>query len=193
MSGSLMERSQRTLSRVGRHPIPVPSGVKVTIEHGKVIVEGPNGSLIQSLHPEVHVTVEHDEIMVERYSARKFHQALHGLFRSLIANAITGVTEGYQKTLELVGVGYRAQQAGDGVVLNVGFSHPVEVHPMSGVTITVEGNNRIHVRGVDSQKVGEIAARIRRVRPPDAYKGKGVRYAGDVLRLKPGKAGRKVG
>jgi large subunit ribosomal protein L6 len=134
------------------------------------------------------VKVEDGQVVVERYSERKFHRSLHGLTRSMISNAITGVTDGYQKTLELMGVGYRAQQAGEGIVLNVGYSHSVEVKPMEGVTITVEGNNRVHVRGADKQKVGELASVIRRVRPPNKYKEKGIRYAGEVLHLKPGKS-----
>ena len=125
---------------------------------------------------------------MERYSSRKFHRSLHGLTRSLVANAVTGVSEGYRKTLELMGVGYRAQQSGDGIILNVGYSHPVEIAPLEGVTIVVEGNNRVHVSGMDKQKVGEVAARIRKVRPPNAYKEKGIKYAGEVLRLKPGKS-----
>jgi large subunit ribosomal protein L6 len=144
--------------------------------------------LTQNYHPEVVVKVEEGEIIVERLSERKFHHALHGLTRSLIANAVTGVTDGYTRTLELMGVGYRVQVSGDGVVLNVGYSHPVEIHPPDGVTMEVEGNNRIHVRGIDKQKVGQLAARIRKVRPPNAYKEKGIRYQGEVLRFKPGKS-----
>ena len=121
-------------------------------------------------------------------SERKFHHALHGLTRSLVANAVVGVTDGYSRTLELMGVGYRVQVAGDGVILNVGYSHPVEIHPPDGVTMEVEGNNRIHVRGIDKQKVGQLAAQVRRVRPPNAYKEKGIRYQGEVLRFKPGKS-----
>ena len=132
--------------------------------------------------------LEGDQVVVERYSPRKFHRSLHGLTRSLVANAITGVYEGYKKTLELMGVGYRVQQSGEGIVLNVGYSHTVEINPIEGVTLTVEGNNRVHVEGTDKQKVGAIASAIRRVRPPNAYKEKGIKYAGEVLRLKPGKA-----
>jgi large subunit ribosomal protein L6 len=181
-------KSERTLSRIGRKAIPIPAGVQVTVGYGEVTVEGPNGTVAQPIHHEVTVKVEDGQVVVERYSPRKFHRSLHGLTRSLVANAITGATEGYQKTLELMGVGYRAQQSGEGVVLNVGFSHPVEVQPVEGVTLTVEGNNRIHVRGTDKQKVGELAAIIRRARPPNAYKEKGIKYAGEVLHLKPGKA-----
>ena len=178
----------RTLSRIGRKTIPVPSGVSVDIGYGEVTVSGPRGTLTQTYHPDVVVRQEDNEIVVERMSERKFHHSLHGLTRSLVANAVTGVTDGYTRTLELMGVGYRVQVAGDGVVLNVGYSHPVEIHPPDGVTMEVEGNNRIHVRGIDKQKVGQVAARVRRVRPPNAYKEKGIRYQGEVLRFKPGKS-----
>ena len=190
MSGSnVTEKTQgRTLSRIGRKPIPIPSGVEVQIEHDGVIVTGPLGTLAQKYHPEVRVSVDDGMVLVERLSERKFHHALHGLTRSLISNAITGVTEGYTKTLELMGVGYRVLEAGDGIILNVGYSHPVEIQPGEGVTMEVEGNNRVHIRGIDKQKVGSLAAQVRRVRPPNAYKEKGIRYQGELLRFKPGKA-----
>jgi large subunit ribosomal protein L6 len=178
----------RTLSRIGRKVIPLPSGVNIEVGYGQVTVSGPRGTLTQGYHPDVVVKVEEGEVVVERLTERKFHHALHGLTRSLIANAVIGVTDGYTRTLELMGVGYRVQVAGDGVILNVGYSHPVEIHPPEGVTMEVEGNNRIHVRGIDKQKVGELAARVRKVRPPNAYKEKGIRYQGEVLRFKPGKA-----
>ena len=190
MSGSNgAENSQeRTLSRIGRKPIPIPSGVDVQIEFDGVTVKGPRGTLVQKYHPEVKVSVSDGQVLVERLSERKFHHALHGLTRSLISNAITGVTDGYTKTLELMGVGYRVQEAGDGIILNVGYSHPVEIHPEEGVTMEVEGNNRVHVRGIDKQKVGSLAAKVRKVRPPNAYKEKGIRYQGEIMRFKPGKA-----
>ena len=190
MSGSnVTEKTKgRTLSRIGRKPIPIPSGVEVQIEHDGVIVKGPLGTLAQKYHPEVRVSVDDGMVLVERLSERKFHHALHGLTRSLISNAITGVTEGYTKTLELMGVGYRVLEAGDGIILNVGYSHPVEIQPGEGVTMEVEGNNRVHIRGIDKQKVGSLAAQVRRVRPPNAYKEKGIRYQGELLRFKPGKA-----
>jgi len=189
MSGNASQVNQeRTLSRVGRKPILIPPGVQVDVGYAQVTVKGPNGTLVQPLHPEVTVKLEDGRVLVERFSSRKFHRSVHGLTRSLIANAITGVSEGYQKTMELMGVGYRVQQSGDGIVLNVGYSHSVEVKPIEGVTLTVEGNNRVHVRGLDKQKVGEVASTIRRVRPPNAYKEKGIKYAGEVIRLKPGKA-----
>ena len=178
----------RTLSRIGRKTIPIPDGVTIDVGYGEVTVTGPRGTLTQGYHPDVIVKVADDHVLVERYSEKKFHHALHGLTRSLIANAVTGVTDGYSRTLELMGVGYRVQTAGDGVILNVGYSHPVEIHPPDGVTMTVEGNNRIHVRGIDKQKVGQLAARVRQVRPPNAYKEKGIRYQGEILRFKPGKS-----
>ena len=191
MSGSTAVKGrvqERTLSRIGRKPIQVPEGVEVEVKYGGVTVKGPRGTLTQNYHPEVNVKIDGGVVVVERFSERKFHHALHGLTRSLIANAITGVTEGYTKTLELMGVGYRVQQAGNGIILLVGYSHPVEVHPPEGVTMEVEGNNRVHVRGIDKQKVGSLAAQVRKVRPPNAYKEKGIRYQGEVLRFKPGKA-----
>ena len=191
MSGNTLEREAtegRTLSRIGRKPIPLPDGVEVEIQYGGVTVKGPRGNLTQNYHPEVIVKLEDGQIIVERVSERKFHHSLHGLTRSLIANAIVGVTDGYTKTLELMGVGYRVQQSGEGIVLNVGYSHQVEIQPREGVTLEVEGNNRVHVRGIDKQKVGELAAQIRKVRPPNAYKEKGIRYQGEVLHFKPGKA-----
>ncbi len=178
----------RTLSRIGRKPIPIPTGVEVEVLHGGVTVTGPKGTLTQHYHPEVLVKVEDGTVLVERLSERKFHHALHGLTRSLIANALIGVTEGYTKTLEMMGVGYRAQQAGDGIILNVGYSHSVEIHPSEGVTMEVEGNNRVHIRGIDKQRVGNLAAQVRKVRPPNAYKEKGIRYQGEVLHFKPGKS-----
>ena len=178
----------RTLSRIGRKSIPVPSGVTVEVGYGEVTVTGPRGTLTQTYHPDVVVKVEDGEILVERLSERKFHRSLHGLTRSLVANAVTGVTDGYSRTLELMGVGYRVQAAGDGIILNVGYSHPVEIHPPDGVTMEVEGNNRVHVRGIDKQKVGQLAAQVRKVRPPNAYKEKGIRYQGELLRFKPGKS-----
>ena len=187
-NGTINGKSERTLSRIGRKSIPIPDGVQIAVGYGEVTVNGPNGTLVQSIHPDVNINVKDGQVMVERYSASKFHRALHGLTRSLIANAIIGVTEGYQKTLELMGVGYRVQQSGNGIVLNVGYSHTVEINPLEGVTLTVEGNNRVHVRGNDKQKVGEVASVIRRVRPPNAYKEKGIKYAGEVLRFKPGKS-----
>ena len=191
ISSGVMDRispTERPLSRVGRQPIPLPEGVTVEVIYGGVVVSGPRGAVTQKYHPEVKVSVENNEVIVERLTDRKFHHSLHGLTRSLIANAVVGVTEGYNRTLELMGVGYRVQQNGDGITLSVGYSHTVEVFPEEGLTMQVEGNNRVHISGVDKQKVGQLAAKVRRVRPPNAYKEKGIRYQGEVLRLKPGKA-----
>ena len=178
----------RTLSRIGRQPIPIPSGVEVEVLFDGVTVKGPRGTLTQHYHPQVKVTVADQQVLVERMSERKFHHSLHGLTRSLIANAIVGVTEGYTKTLQLMGVGYRVQQSDDGIILSVGYSHTVEIRPLEGVTLEVEGNNRVHVSGIDKQRVGALAAQIRKVRPPNAYKEKGIRYSDEVLHFKPGKA-----
>ena len=179
---------ERPLSRVGRQPIPIPDGVSVEVIYGGVVVTGPRGAVTQKYHPEVDVKVADGQVLVERRSERKFHHSLHGLTRSLIANAVIGVTDGYSRTLELMGVGYRVQQNGEGITLSGGYSHTVDVFPEEGLTMQVEGNNRVHISGIDKQKVGQLAAKVRRVRPPNRYKEKGIRYQGEVLRLKPGKA-----
>ena len=191
ISSGVAERvapEERPLSRVGRQPIPIPQGVTVEVIYGGVIITGPRGTVTQKYHPEVNVSANGDEIIVERLTDRKFHHSLHGLTRSLIANAVVGVTEGYNRTLELMGVGYRVQQNGAGITLSVGYSHTVDIFPEDGLIMEVEGNNRVHVSGVDKQKVGQLAAKVRKVRPPNAYKEKGIRYQNEVLRLKPGKA-----
>tara|TARA_B100001146_G_scaffold36540_1_gene30090 strand:+ start:112 stop:720 length:609 start_codon:yes stop_codon:yes gene_type:complete len=182
------QKEGKTLSRIGRKPITLPSGVQVEIQYGGVKVTGPMGTLEQKYHPEVVVKVEDGVVLVERQSDKKFHHSLHGLTRSLIANAVTGVSEGFTRSLDLMGVGYRVVAAGDGITLNVGYSHPVEIHPGPGVTMEVEGVNRIHIRGIDKQKVGQLAAQVRRARPPNAYKEKGIKYSDEVLHFKPGKA-----
>ena len=176
------------MSRVGQMPITMPQGVSVTIEQDEVTVNGPKGELRRSFNPDMSITLNNDTLTVSRPSDNREHRSLHGLTRSLLANMIEGVSKGFEKNLEIVGVGYRAQKAGDKLVINVGFSHPVEVTPLPGVTLAVEGNNRIKVSGIDKEVVGEMAARIRAIRPPDAYKGKGIRYSGEVVHLKAGKA-----
>ena len=181
------------MSRVGRKPIPLPQGVTVQVESGVVTVQGPKGILSQPLNSGITVEVEDGQLVVIRESDTKEHRALHGLIRTLLANMVTGVTEEFRKTLDIVGVGYRAQEAGAGVVLQLGFSHPVEMQPIEGTTLTVEGNNRVHVSGIDKQRVGEMAARIRRKRPPNAYTGKGVRYLDERVKLKPGKSAARAG
>ena len=180
------------MSRVGLKPIIVPSGVDVTIKGNDVTVKGSQGTLSQTFNPDMKVIRENDVLTVSRPSDEPNHRALHGLTRSLLANMVIGVSEGFSKSLELVGVGYRTQQNGKGLVLNVMYSHTVEVEPLDGVTLEVEGNNRIHVRGIDKQKVGQQAAEIRKVRPPNVYTGKGIRYAGEQVKLKPGKSARRV-
>ncbi|MBI2873203.1 MAG: 50S ribosomal protein L6 [Chloroflexi bacterium] len=180
------------MSRVGTKPIPVPPEVKVEVRDGEVAVTGPKGTLSERVHQEMRVRLEEGWLLVERPTDERKHRALHGLTRALLANMVTGVTKGYEKTLEIVGVGYRVQKSGQAIALQVGFSRPVEVQPTQGLTLDVEGNNRILVKGISKQQVGDMAARIRRIRPPDSYKGKGIRYLGEVVHLKPGKsAGRK--
>jgi large subunit ribosomal protein L6 len=181
------------MSRVGKAPIPVPPGVSVTIEGSQVTVKGPKGELSRSLNADMTITQDGDIITVTRPSDERQHRSLHGLTRTLIANMVEGVTNGFERALDIVGVGYRAEQRGEKLVLNIGFSHQVEVTPLPGVTLSVEGNNRMKVFGINKEDVGEMAARIRKIRPPDAYKGKGIRYGGEVVRLKPGKAGKAIG
>jgi large subunit ribosomal protein L6 len=181
------------MSRVGRMPIPVPQGVTVNIKQGQVKVTGPNGELERRFNPDIGITLKDNELIVTRPDDSPEHRSLHGLTRSLLANMVQGVSGGFEKVLEIVGVGYRAEKAGDKLVLRVGFSHPVEVTPLPGVSLDVEGNNRIKVSGINKEIVGEMAAEIRAIRPPDTYKGKGIRYAGEAVRLKAGKAGKAIG
>lgn len=177
------------MSRIGRMPIPVPQGVTVEVKPGLVRVKGPKGELVVEIDPEMKVVQEEGVIRVERPSEARRHRALHGLTRTLIANAIEGVTKGYEKELEIRGIGYRAKMSGNKLELSVGFSHPVIFEAPEGIKIEVPEPTKIKVSGIDKQKVGQVAANIRAIRPPDAYKGKGIRYAGEVVRLKPGKAG----
>jgi large subunit ribosomal protein L6 len=179
------------MSRIGRLPIPVPSGVDVTIEGPTVSVKGPRGSLAHTVASPI--TVERAEdgtLLVQRPNDERESRALHGLSRTLIANMITGVTQGYSKTLEIVGVGYRVQARGSDLEFALGFSHPVPVKAPDGITFTVEAPTRFRVEGIDKQRVGEVAANIRKLRKPDPYKGKGVRYQGEVVKRKVGKTGK---
>lgn len=180
------------MSRIGRMPIAVPSGVTVNIKKNRVTVTGPKGELSRPVSPEIRVTQQDNAITVSRPSDSKEHRSLHGLTRSLVANMVTGVSNGFDKYLEIVGVGYRAEKAEDKLTFRVGHSHPVEMTPLPGISFEVEGN-RIKVSGINREVVGEMAARIRRIRPPDTYKGKGIRYAGERVHLKPGKAGKAIG
>ena len=180
------------MSRIGRMPITVPPNVTASIRKNKVTVTGPKGELSQSFQPDMAITLKDNILTVSRPSDSKTHRSLHGLTRSLLANMVEGVSNGFQKNLEIVGVGYRAEQAGNKLVLRVGHSHTVEVSPLPGVSLATEGLNRIKVSGIEKQVVGEMAAKIRGIRPPDAYKGKGIRYTGELVHLKPGKAGKVV-
>jgi large subunit ribosomal protein L6 len=181
------------MSRVGQAPINIPKGVTVDINNGEVAVKGPKGELKRPVNRDMIITLEDDTLTVSRPTDGREHRSMHGLTRSLIANMVEGVSGGFEKALEIVGVGYRAEKSGNKLVLRIGFSHMVEVDPMPGTTLDVEKGTRITVQGIDKEIVGEMAARIRAVRPPDAYKGKGIRYAGETVRLKPGKAGKAIG
>ncbi|MFC1893247.1 50S ribosomal protein L6 [Chloroflexota bacterium] len=181
------------MSRVGRMPITVPPAVDVSIGKGAVTVKGPAGELCRSFDRDMLISLRDDNLIVERPSDSKGHRSLHGLTRALLANMVEGVSSGFEKRLEIVGVGYRAEQVGDELVIRVGYSHPVEVVPLPGVSLMVEGPTRIKVSGISKEDVGEMAARIRAIRPPDKYKGKGIRYAGEVVHLKPGKTGKAIG
>ena len=181
------------MSRIGKKPIEIPKGVQVQYKDGVVTVKGPKGTLSFKHHPDMTIKIEKDKIVVERPSDKKFHKALHGTTRQIIANMVEGVSKGFVKELEIVGTGYRARMEGQKLVLTVGYSNPVEVVPPEGIRFEVEGQNIIKVHGIDKQLVGEIAARIRKVRPPEPYKGKGIRYKGEHVRRKAGKAGAKVG
>jgi large subunit ribosomal protein L6 len=176
------------MSRIGRQPIEVPGGVDVEIEGTHVSVKGPRGTLERSLHPEMKLVQEDSTIRVERPSDEAMHRSLHGLTRTLVANMVEGVTKGYEKRLEIVGVGYRAQLRGQDLEIAAGFSHPVIVQCPEGLEFEVPQPTRITVRGNDKQAVGEIAAKIRKIRPPEPYKGKGIRYEGEHVRKKAGKA-----
>ncbi len=179
------------MSRIGRLPVPIPDGVTVTLNDGVLTVKGPKGELSFRVHPEMKVVIDTEarEIRVERPSDRKIHRALHGTTRQIIANMVRGVTQGYEKVLKVVGKGYRVQQRGKDIVFNVGFAHEVVFTPPPDVQVTVEGQDTVKVSGIDKQRVGQVAADIRAIRPPDPYKGKGIRYADEVLILKPGKTG----
>lgn len=179
------------MSRIGIRPIPVPGTVQVDIAAGNAVkVKGPKGELSQQLSNKVKLVQEEGQILVQRESEDREIKALHGLTRSLLNNMVVGVTDGYTRVLEIQGVGYRAALQGKNLVLNVGFSHPVNLTPPEGVTYAVEGNNKVSVSGINKQVVGEEAARIRGIRPPEPYKGKGIRYEGEYVRRKAGKAGK---
>jgi large subunit ribosomal protein L6 len=175
------------VSRIGKQPIPVPSGVEVKIDGSTVTVTGPKGTLTQSFSPDMGLEVADGVLTVTRPSDERTHRSLHGLTRTLLANMVTGVSEGFHRNLEIVGVGYRAELVGSDIKLALGFSHPVLVTAEPGITFEVPANTRITVRGIDKQRVGQVAAEIRGWRPPEPYKGKGVRYEGEHVRRKVGK------
>jgi large subunit ribosomal protein L6 len=178
------------MSRIGRLPIDIPAGVDVKVDGSAVTVKGPKGELALTVASPIEVKVEDGQVLVTRPDDERESRALHGLTRSLIANQIIGVTQGYSKGLEIVGTGYRVAQRGSSIEFALGFSHPVTVEPPAGITLTVEGNNKITVAGIDKQAVGETAANIRKIKKPEPYKGKGIRYAGEVVRRKAGKSGK---
>jgi large subunit ribosomal protein L6 len=180
------------MSRIGRLPISVPSGVDVTLEGRTITVKGPKGTLTRDLHPDMTVRREDGQLLVERPTDQKTHKQLHGLTRTLVANMIEGVSNGYRKGLEITGVGYRAALVGQKLQLNLGYSHPVEIDPPAGIAFEVENPTKLAVIGIDKELVGQVAAQVRASRKPEPYKGKGVRYAGEVIRRKAGKAG-KIG
>jgi large subunit ribosomal protein L6 len=179
------------MSRIGKKPIEIPQGVQVTLDGTTITVKGPKGELSRALHTDIIVKIEDNTITIERPSDNKLHRSLHGTTRSIVANMVEGVTNGFQKNLELVGVGYRAAKTGNNLVLNVGYSHPVEIVPESGIEIEVPAQTKISVKGIDKERVGAIAANIRSVRLPEPYKGKGIRYEGEKVRRKEGKTGKK--
>ncbi len=178
------------MSRIGRLPIDVPANVTVTIDGQNVAVKGPKGELALTVASPIEVKLEDAQVLVTRPDDERESRSLHGLTRTLIANQIIGVTEGYSKSLEVVGTGYRVAAKGSSVEFALGLSHSLTVGPPAGITFEVEGNNKLHVRGIDKQAVGEVAANIRKLRKPEPYKGKGVRYAGEAARRKAGKAGK---
>jgi large subunit ribosomal protein L6 len=180
------------MSRIGRLPIAVPSSVDVTIEGRRLTVKGPKGTLSRELHPDMTVSREEDNLVVTRPTEQKTHKQLHGLTRTLVNNMVVGVTDGYRKGLEITGVGYRAVKTGEKLTLSLGYSHQIDIEPPSGISFEVESPTRLAVVGIDKELVGQIAAKVRSTRKPEPYKGKGVRYAGEKIRRKAGKAG-KIG
>jgi large subunit ribosomal protein L6 len=178
------------MSRIGKKPIEIPAGVTITIDNSTVTVKGPKGELTRSFNPDIEIKVEENIINVSRPSDAKEHRALHGTTRALLSNMVEGVSKGFEKSLELIGVGYRAQKQGNKLILNVGYSHPVEITPEEGIEVEVPANTKLIVKGINKERVGALAANIRDVRPPEPYKGKGIRYEGEFVRRKEGKTGK---
>jgi large subunit ribosomal protein L6 len=176
------------MSRVGKYPVPIPAGVTAEIHGAVLTIKGPKGELTRTLHPDMMIEVGEGSVTVRRPSDSKLHKSLHGLTRTLIANMVTGVSKGYEKNLEIEGVEYRAELKGATLMLSLGFASPVRYEPRTGITITVSDPKKISITGIDKEKVGQTAAEIRSLRPPEPYKGKGVRYAGEQIKRKAGKA-----
>jgi large subunit ribosomal protein L6 len=180
------------MSRIGKLPITIPAGVAIKIEEQKITVSGPKGELARDFNRNMTINQEGNTLTVTRANDSKENRSLHGLTRTLLANMVEGVSKGFEKTLEIRGVGYRVEKTGDNLVIRIGFSHPVDFSAPAGITLSVDGTTKIMVAGISKETVGETAAKIRAIRPPDSYKGKGIRYAGETVRLKPGKAGKVV-
>lgn len=181
------------MSRIGKQPITVPSGVQVSVDGSLVTVKGPKGELSQQVDPDITLSQENGQVVLARPSDQPRHRSMHGLYRTLVSNMVVGVSDGFSKTLEMHGVGYRAAMQGKNLVLNIGFSHPVEIPPPATIDFEVEGTSKIVVRGASKEQVGQVAADIRKIRPPEPYKGKGIRYEGEYVRRKAGKAGKAAG
>ncbi|GMA50447.1 50S ribosomal protein L6 [Alicyclobacillus contaminans] len=179
------------MSRIGKKPIPVPAGVEVKLDGTAITVKGPKGTLTRNLHPDMKVTVNGQEILVERPSDDKLHRSLHGTTRSVIANMVEGVSNGFSKSLDLVGVGYRAAKSGSTVTLSLGFSHPVVLENVPGIEVEVPAPTKLVIKGIDKELVGIYAAKVRAIRKPEPYKGKGIKYEDEVIRRKVGKTGKK--
>lgn len=179
------------MSRIGKKPVMIPDGVEVKVDGSVVTVKGPKGSLTRTFHNDINIQVEGNEIVITRPSDNKVHRALHGTTRSLVNNMVEGVSKGFAKTLDLVGVGYRVAKTGNKITLSVGFSHPVEVTPEEGIEFEVPTQTQIIVKGISKERVGQVASEIRAVRSPEPYKGKGIRYQGEKVRRKEGKTGKK--
>jgi large subunit ribosomal protein L6 len=179
------------VSRIGRKVIEVPAGVEITRDGNALTVKGPKGTLTREFHKDMVIKVEENNLVVERPTDNKLHRSLHGTTRSVLSNMVEGVTKGFEKNLELVGVGYRAAKAGDKVTLSLGFSHPVEIVPEEGIEIDVPALTKLVVKGINKERVGQVAAQIRSLREPEPYKGKGIKYENEVIRRKVGKTGKK--
>lgn len=181
------------MSRIGKQPITLPRGVELRIDGSLVTVKGPKGELSQQIDPDISLSQEDGQVVFTRPSDQPRHRSMHGLYRTLVSNMVVGVSDGFSRTLEMHGVGYRAAMQGKNLVLNIGFSHPVEIPPPANIDFEVDGTSKIIVKGFSKEQVGQVAADIRKIRPPEPYKGKGIRYEGEYVRRKAGKAGKAAG